>query len=693
MAGNSQYDWEFIRPLDQSSSIAALASGNQQINQGLQGMANALNGYTDNLKQQNTDAILNELYKAQNTSQLPTALDAVSALQAQFGRGYDMKAVREAVDNRGSVLGQRELQGINLQKAQAEQAAIPQINATNISLMKALGASPELLASISGIQGVDNSSQANAAISQLNADRTYNRGVFESDRNFKYQSERDAVKDDQWQQSYVLDAAGTASGIASKYGTGDGTQDGWTIDDKGNMTQYSGGYGGSGSFAQMFPQVMNALFATESGNKHYNSSGGLTRSPKGALGVAQIMPATAAKPGYGMKPINLQTSTAEQQKEWASEYITRIAKAHNFDVPQALAAYNAGPGATDKALAKAKAAKTSNWIQFLPKETQDYVPKVMNAAAGAGGAVPPNARLVPTATVAKISGDYQAAFADLNAKYQADTIKAKTQGSLAETGKSVATWVASKKDSGLIFAGNNSFFTSASDLANMARKDPAFNNLPESAQMNILEGAYAKMNDVNFAQYVPDGDLKKFINSESQNYMKSRTEGFNQQKAALQEQAYQGLVREFQARGINPPSRASVMQMLDPSSVKPQAQPKPKPEPKPVQVKTNAQSATEAIKTTAQKVTTNIPKTLAKPEPVKAKTRAQQLADDLGKHNDARAKQKKAEMDKVIAARKKKEQEKKAADSKLTLANNLNKSGVRHYTQADLEKLLKDKKS
>lgn len=687
MAGNSQYDWEFIRPLDQSSSIAALASGNQQINQGLQGMANALNGYTDNLKQQNTDAILNELYKAQNTSQLPTALDAVSALQAQFGRGYDMKAVRDAVDNRGSVLGQRELQGINLQKAQAEQAAIPQINAVNIARMKALGASDAEIAAMSGITGVDNSAQANAAISQLNADRTYNRGVFESDRAFKRQGERDAVADSQWQQGYILDAAGTASGIASKYGTGEGAQDGWTIDDKGNMTQYSGGYGGSGSFAQMFPQVMDALFSVESNKQHYNSSGGLTRSPKGALGIAQIMPATAAKPGYGMKPINLQTTTAEQQKEWASEYITRIAKAHNFDVPQALAAYNAGAGATEKALAKAKAAKTSNWIQFLPKETQDYVPKVMNAAAGAGGAVSPNARLVPTATVAKISGDYQTAFADLNAKYQADTIKAKTQGSLAETGKSVATWAASKKDSGLIFAGNNSFFTSASDLANMARKDPAFNNLPESAQMNVLEGAYAKMNDVNFAQYVPDGDLKKFINSESQNYMKSRTEGFNQQKAALQEQAYQGMVREFQARGINPPSRASVMQMLDPSSVKPQAQPKP------VQVKTNTQSATNAIKTTAQKATASIPKTLAKPEPVKAPTRAQQLADELGKHNDARAKQKKAEMDKVIAAKQQKEKEKKAANSKLTLANNLNKSGVRHYTQADLEKLLKDKKS
>ena len=100
----SQIDWRFMQPLDQSNQIAAMASGNQQINAGLAAMGGAVTGYADALKQRNTDNILNALYQAQTSADLPKALSAVQALQQQYGRGYDQAAVRNAIDTRGSTL-------------------------------------------------------------------------------------------------------------------------------------------------------------------------------------------------------------------------------------------------------------------------------------------------------------------------------------------------------------------------------------------------------------------------------------------------------------------------------------------------------------------------------------------------------------------------------------------------------------
>ena len=58
----AKYDWEFIKPLDQSAAIANMAYGNKQITDGLQGMVGAVTGLADTYKQRNTDEILNALY-------------------------------------------------------------------------------------------------------------------------------------------------------------------------------------------------------------------------------------------------------------------------------------------------------------------------------------------------------------------------------------------------------------------------------------------------------------------------------------------------------------------------------------------------------------------------------------------------------------------------------------------------------
>ena len=576
----SKYDWDFIRPLDQTSAIANMASGNQQINAGLQGMGGAVTDFADAMKQRNTDNIMNALYQAQTSADLPQAMQAVQALQQQYGRGYDQNAVRSAVDTRGSTLGQRDLQNINLQQAQAAQAAIPQLNQAAIAQAKARGVDTTAMEALAGL-GIDTTGQINTytnnSISDTRDARDYKDKRDDITYNRNYQTGRDKVTDAQWAEGNNRANISAMASLAENYKT-DPTS-GYSVDANGNITTT----GTSGvSFADAMG-LMPSIFNTESNNTHRTASGGLVTSPKGALGVAQIMPATAAKPGYGMKPINLHTSSADEQKAWATEYIGKIQKAHNFTTEQAVAAYNAGPGKVQQAIKSGG----SNWLAQLTKETQNYVPKVMGGSASRASQSPGPS--VSQANMSKVTSQYQNSLAKLESDFGVQSAKDQVKGSVATTGKNVDTWAAGKKDSGLVFSSNNSFFTKAGDLASMAKKDPAFNKLPESAQINMLEGAYAKMNNVNAFQYVPDGDLKKFISTESQNYQKDRVSQHTQAKNAVFEQAYQGVVQQFQAVGSKPPSRESVRQMLDPQYKAPAT------EQAPTQPKPQTSQATKAV--------------------------------------------------------------------------------------------------
>jgi hypothetical protein len=84
-------------------------------------------------------------------------------------------------------------------------------------------------------------------------------------------------------------------------------------------------------------------------------------SPAGAVGIAQIMPATARDPGYGVRPID-DPRDPEEALRFGAEYMRAMLDRYNGDYKLALAAYNAGAGAVDKA---------GGVPPF--KETQDYV--------------------------------------------------------------------------------------------------------------------------------------------------------------------------------------------------------------------------------------------------------------------------------------------------------------------------------
>lgn len=117
-------------------------------------------------------------------------------------------------------------------------------------------------------------------------------------------------------------------------------------------------------------------------------------SPKGATGVMQVMPATGPE---AAKLAGLEwdeqkfKNDANYNKALGDAYLAKQLQTNGGDVAKALAAYNAGPGALAEAVKKAeKDGKPAQWLAYLPKETQEYVPAILSKfQTGAGQPVKP----------------------------------------------------------------------------------------------------------------------------------------------------------------------------------------------------------------------------------------------------------------------------------------------------------------
>lgn len=114
---------------------------------------------------------------------------------------------------------------------------------------------------------------------------------------------------------------------------------------------------------------------SESGGRRYGRDGGYLRSPVGAMGEWQVMPATARDPGFGIRPWN---GTPDDLARVGRDYRVAMERRYNGDPAKMWAAYNAGPGRVDAAMRR----HGSNWLNAMPKETRDYVAKNMRLLRG-----------------------------------------------------------------------------------------------------------------------------------------------------------------------------------------------------------------------------------------------------------------------------------------------------------------------
>jgi soluble lytic murein transglycosylase-like protein len=109
------------------------------------------------------------------------------------------------------------------------------------------------------------------------------------------------------------------------------------------------------------PDLVRAVIQVESAFNPY------ARSPKGALGLMQLMPATARELGVA-NPFNVVENV-----RGGVIYLRRLLDRYGNNEQLALAAYNAGPGAVDK------------YGETVPpyRETQNYVSRIKQIAGPA----------------------------------------------------------------------------------------------------------------------------------------------------------------------------------------------------------------------------------------------------------------------------------------------------------------------
>ena len=122
----------------------------------------------------------------------------------------------------------------------------------------------------------------------------------------------------------------------------------------------------SGGFRSLAEALAPAVIKVESGGKND------AVSPKGAAGLMQLMPRTAKNLGVSDR------FDPEQNVEGGIKLLAEEL-ARFKSVPLALAAYNAGSPMVMKAIEKAGTTDPIQVMKHLPKETQNYLPKVMKA--------------------------------------------------------------------------------------------------------------------------------------------------------------------------------------------------------------------------------------------------------------------------------------------------------------------------
>lgn len=128
-------------------------------------------------------------------------------------------------------------------------------------------------------------------------------------------------------------------------------------------------------YASENPDLIELVQRVKHQEHGVDANGNFLTSPAGAIGPMQVMPETApeaaALAGVPWDENAYRTDAAYNELIGIA-YLAEQLRKYDGNVERALAAYNAGPGATDEALN----AHGEHWLASMPAETQEYVERV-----------------------------------------------------------------------------------------------------------------------------------------------------------------------------------------------------------------------------------------------------------------------------------------------------------------------------
>lgn len=259
----------------------------------------------------------------------------------------------------------------------------------------------------------------------------------------------------------------------------------------------------------------------ESNGKDYNADGTPVTSSTGALYKNQVQPATAANPGFGIVPAK-DKSPAEYNRV-GDELLDALVKKYG-NPAQAMAAYNAGSGNVDKAIADATKAGTPNtWLDALGKyqsasnhlQTVSYVNNTVKKLSTGSGApqFPTESQFVqsamdtlgpnPRMEQVKLTRDQAVAqynVLDKSRKEQGDQAVQQAQQALVQNGGNFASLDPQIKANVTRYAPDK--YDNLQDYAGKIADPVRADNLPAYSQAVSHPEELAQMSDPTFESFI-----------------------------------------------------------------------------------------------------------------------------------------------------------------------------------------------
>lgn len=148
-------------------------------------------------------------------------------------------------------------------------------------------------------------------------------------------------------------------------------------------------------------RAFNIALGTESNHRQFGPDGKPLTSPKGAIGIAQVMPTTGPEAAMlaGLPwDENRYRNDADYNRALGLAYFQKQLQDNGGDLAKAYAAYNAGPGRLRDAIRRAEQSarlaqadpnlRVFTWLDFMPEETRNYVAKNMREFDAGQGQAP-----------------------------------------------------------------------------------------------------------------------------------------------------------------------------------------------------------------------------------------------------------------------------------------------------------------